>query len=209
MARGLSASTERPLRIRIDEQSILILVHASPYSMAVAIHEPSRINRRITTGVRRVNGSQLGALVLADETYQTALRTYGNDLDVVLASCVSIPHAARLSRTLGRPVWTTDGSPAAEAGSFGLEAADSIEPSWFRVEPDGTYWRGVTPPDQASGQRYPWLNAPAGSPLPEWSLSGVPTALVDGDSGQRLAGRVARVLGTAAAGRGTRQLGWV
>ncbi|WP_239098247.1 toxin glutamine deamidase domain-containing protein, partial [Micromonospora qiuiae] len=131
----------RRLPFPIDERTFFIDGHSNQYDFFVATtNRPSQ--GLVLRGYRAVTGGQLAQLVLESPHYQAAVNTHGDELRVVLATCIALPNAAEFAEALGRSVWATNGvfmvGRLGERYGIGLRMREGEpEPAFYFVDQSG------------------------------------------------------------------------
>ena len=131
----------RQLPFELADRTFAVVTHANQYGIWMAGQRQSLPGQDSLTRVSdsvAVAGEQLAQAVLADETYQAAVRRDGDALEVVLVARRSLPDAIAFARALGRPVWAADGPVGVHFAELSLTQEGSREPRWYLVQPDGT-----------------------------------------------------------------------
>ncbi|RKR89418.1 hypothetical protein BDK92_3764 [Micromonospora pisi] len=141
---GAARHETRRLPFNIDEHTFFVEIHANQFDFGAATTrgEGGSGLQRIMPTYRVIDGERLGREVLSDPRYQRAVREHGDRLRVVLFACVALPNSQEFARTLGRPVWATNGTavvgPMGGRQSIGLEMREGDhEPRFFLVAPSG------------------------------------------------------------------------
>ncbi len=149
---GLSTWETRDLPFQFTERTFFVHAHANPYTMVGPAAE-GPLTRALNPwpGYRAVTGAKLARAVLESDVYQQAVQTYGDDLEVVLFSCMAVPHAREFAAGLGRPAWTSNvramAGPTPLGHRIGLRVQEGDpEPGWYLATPSGAMLQVIPVP---------------------------------------------------------------